>query len=194
MRFFQIQRQNVRESGLWSLQELKLCVLFFGSYPTIAKSLKRLFEPQKRYFRNCRTTHSQIWSNQTESFSLNFCSLCGSTLGFPNAVCSSSGHHSRETPDGSLFLPDCNQGEGTADVCFWVYRLGALKLNSVALVRERTIPTERPPPVGEVSANFCGWRGVTWSAQLIPTAVNLCFLDQSRYLFIQVAPQLTSRG
>jgi hypothetical protein len=25
------------------------------------------------------------------------------------------------------------------------------KLNSVALVRERTIPTERPPPVGEVS-------------------------------------------
>jgi hypothetical protein len=31
-----------------------------------------------------------------------------------------------------------------------------LKQNSVALVRERTIPTERPPPVGEVSANFCG--------------------------------------
>ena len=31
-----------------------------------------------------------------------------------------------------------------------------LNLNSVALVRERTIPTERPPPVGEVSANFCG--------------------------------------
>ena len=31
-----------------------------------------------------------------------------------------------------------------------------LKLNSVALVRERTILTERPPPVGEVSANFCG--------------------------------------
>ena len=31
-----------------------------------------------------------------------------------------------------------------------------LKLNSVALVRTRTIPTVRPPPVGEVSANFCG--------------------------------------
>jgi hypothetical protein len=28
--------------------------------------------------------------------------------------------------------------------------------NSVALVRERTIPTERPPLVGEVGANFCG--------------------------------------
>jgi hypothetical protein len=46
----------------------------------------------------------------------------------------------------------------------------------MALVRERTIPTERPPPVGEVSANF-------WSAQRIPTAVNLCFLDRSRYFF-----------
>jgi hypothetical protein len=30
------------------------------------------------------------------------------------------------------------------------------KLNSVILVRERTMPTERPPLVGEVSANFCG--------------------------------------
>ena len=34
--------------------------------------------------------------------------------------------------------------------------LKKLKLNSEALLRERTIPTERPPPVGEVSANFCG--------------------------------------
>ena len=45
------------------------------------------------------------------------------------------------------------------------------KLNTVALVRERTIPTERPPPVGEVSANSCGQRGVTWSAQRFPTVV-----------------------
>jgi hypothetical protein len=28
--------------------------------------------------------------------------------------------------------------------------------NSVAWVRERNIPTERPPLVGEVSANLCG--------------------------------------
>jgi hypothetical protein len=28
--------------------------------------------------------------------------------------------------------------------------------NSVALVRERTIPTKRPKLVGEVSDNFCG--------------------------------------
>jgi hypothetical protein len=29
--------------------------------------------------------------------------------------------------------------------------------NLVAWVRERTIPTERPPLVGEASANFCGY-------------------------------------
>jgi hypothetical protein len=29
-----------------------------------------------------------------------------------------------------------------------------LLLNSVALVRKRTVPTERPPLIGEVSANF----------------------------------------
>jgi hypothetical protein len=28
--------------------------------------------------------------------------------------------------------------------------------DSVALVCERTIPKERPPFVGEISANFCG--------------------------------------
>jgi hypothetical protein len=43
--------------------------------------------------------------------------------------------------------------------------------HSVALVRKRTKRTERPPLVCEVSANFCGLRGVAWSAQWIPTAV-----------------------
>ena len=38
--------------------------------------------------------------------------------------------------------------------------LGKVILNSVALVRERTIPTEQPPLVGEVSANFAD-RGVS---------------------------------
>jgi hypothetical protein len=33
---------------------------------------------------------------------------------------------------------------------------GTKKLNSMVWVRERTIPTERPPFVGEVIANFCG--------------------------------------
>jgi hypothetical protein len=37
--------------------------------------------------------------------------------------------------------------------CHWSLT-SKLKLNSVVLVRKRTIPTERPQPVGEVSANF----------------------------------------
>jgi hypothetical protein len=35
------------------------------------------------------------------------------------------------------------------------YQLNQNKQNSVAWVRERTIPIERPPLVGEVSDNFC---------------------------------------
>jgi hypothetical protein len=36
--------------------------------------------------------------------------------------------------------------------------------------------------------------GVAWSAQRIPTAVNHGIRDQSRYFFIQVAPQFSSCG
>jgi hypothetical protein len=35
---------------------------------------------------------------------------------------------------------------------------------------------------------------VAWSAQRIPVAVNLSFLDWSHFFFIQAAPQLHSRG
>jgi hypothetical protein len=52
--------------------------------------------------------------------------------------------------------------------------LTRLKLNSVALVRKRTILTERPLLVGEVSANFLRI-GVTWSEQRISTAVISVF-------------------
>jgi hypothetical protein len=45
-----------------------------------------------------------------------------------------------------------------------------IKKNSAAVVRKRMIPTERPPLVGEVSANFCGVEIVAWSAQGILTA------------------------
>jgi len=48
-------------------------------------------------------------------------------------------------------------GEGEPGTLLTLRRLMPyIYINSVALVRERTIPTERPPPVGEVSANFCG--------------------------------------
>jgi hypothetical protein len=67
-------------------------------------------------------------------------------------------------------------------------------LNPWPLVRKRTIPTEQTPLVGEVSANILRVEGVTWSAQRIPTAVNIGFQDRSRCFFIQVDPQLSSRG
>lgn len=108
------------------MQELKLCGLLFGGYPTLAKSLEGMFEPQKGYFRNCCTTHSQSWNNQSESPSLIFCSLCGSHFGIPKCGLSLFKAPVSREYDVSLFLPDCNQGEATTDVCFWVYRLGAL--------------------------------------------------------------------
>jgi hypothetical protein len=37
-----------------------------------------------------------------------------------------------------------------------IFTLFELQTSSVALVRERTIPTQRPPVVGEVGANFFG--------------------------------------
>jgi hypothetical protein len=47
--------------------------------------------------------------------------------------------------------------------------------NSVALVHKRTTTTERPPPVGEASANLCGQRDVARSAWQIPMAIILDF-------------------
>jgi hypothetical protein len=45
------------------------------------------------------------------------------------------------------------------------------------LVCKQTMQTVRPPLVGELSANFRGERGVTWSEQQVPTAINLGFLN-----------------
>jgi hypothetical protein len=42
------------------------------------------------------------------------------------------------------------------DLPYWNIKKLNWKINSLAWVRERTIPTERPPLVCEVSANFCG--------------------------------------
>jgi hypothetical protein len=61
-------------------------------------------------------------------------------------------------------------------------------------VRERTIPTERPPLVGEVSTNFFADRGSHVVSVMDPYGRILDFLDRSRYVFFQVSPQLYSRG
>jgi hypothetical protein len=43
------------------------------------------------------------------------------------------------------------------------------------LVRKRTIPTERPPLVGEVSANFCGQRVSRGQRNRFPRALISVF-------------------
>jgi hypothetical protein len=56
---------------------------------------------------------------------------------------------------------------------------------SVATVRKCTIPTERPPPGGEISAKFLRVEGIAWLAQRLPTAVNLGFSrpDENRAVY-----------
>jgi hypothetical protein len=49
------------------------------------------------------------------------------------------------------------------------------KKTSVALVRKRTILTERPPLVGEVSANFCGQRVLRGQRNGYPRSLILVF-------------------
>jgi hypothetical protein len=64
---------------------------------------------------------------------------------------------------------------------------------SMVLVRKRTIPTERPPVVGEVITNFCGYRVSRGQCDgsLRPYSR---FSRQKPLLFYRVAPQLYSRG
>jgi hypothetical protein len=68
-----------------------------------------------------------------------------------------------------------------------------IQKNSMAWVRERTIPTEPLPLVGEVSANFCGERLPRGqrNGSLRPYSR---FLERSRSFLFQVVPQLYSRG
>jgi hypothetical protein len=56
--------------------------------------------------------------------------------------------------------------------------------NSMVWVRERTIPTERPPLVGEVIANFAD-RGCYVVSVTDPYGRILGFLDRSRYFSIK---------
>jgi hypothetical protein len=69
-----------------------------------------------------------------------------------------------------------------------------LKTDSVVWDHKRTISTERPPLVGEVSANLFA---VRWCHVVNVTDLYgrmLGFLDWNRYFSFQVALQLYSRG
>jgi hypothetical protein len=55
-----------------------------------------------------------------------------------------------------LYTSFCTGRKAVFVTVYGVYNLARqMNINSVALVRERTIPTERPPLVGEVNASFC---------------------------------------
>jgi hypothetical protein len=77
--------------------------------------------------------------------------------------------------------------------CFKPFWIGKLKVNSVALVRERAILAEQPPMVGEASANFAD-KGCHVVSMMDPYDCILDFLDWNRYFFFPVAPQLYSRS
>jgi hypothetical protein len=65
--------------------------------------------------------------------------------------------------------------------------------NSVALVRERTIPTERHAACLQ---SYCQLLRIQWCRGVCaedPYGRNLDFLGWSRYFFFQVGPQLYSR-
>jgi hypothetical protein len=55
------------------------------------------------------------------------------------------------------------------------------------------MPTERLPLACEFSANFGVYMDVAWSAQQVPMADIIGLIDRSRYCFIQLAVQLSSR-
>jgi hypothetical protein len=59
----------------------------------------------------------------------------------------------------------------------------------MASIRELTTPTERPPLVGESSANFVdgGYHVVSFTD---PYGRIFGFIDRCRYFSFQVAPQL----
>jgi hypothetical protein len=53
-------------------------------------------------------------------------------------------------------VPDFNKTGTDVEILVKKGKGKVIPKNSVALVRKRTVPTERPPLVCEVSANFCG--------------------------------------
>jgi hypothetical protein len=72
--------------------------------------------------------------------------------------------------------------------------------NSMAWVRERTKPTERPPLVGVVGANFCGLRvprgqceGSLWPYYRLPRPEPLLFLPSSSSFVFTMLNGLRSR-
>jgi hypothetical protein len=89
-----------------------------------------------------------------------------------------------------------HQGVNTGNIWILIRNIHTYiktKNNSMVWARERTIPTERPPLVGEVIAKFLGIEGARGQrdGSLHPYSR---FSIQQPLLFYQVAPQLYLRG
>jgi hypothetical protein len=69
-----------------------------------------------------------------------------------------------------------------------IINIGVTANNSMASVREGTMPTERPPLVGEVSTN----RRVVSATDLYGRILG--YLNWSRCFFFEVIPQSYTRG
>jgi hypothetical protein len=61
-------------------------------------------------------------------------------------------------------------------------------------VREQTIPSERPPLVGEVNANILRLEGIAWSARRTPSSLFSALSTGAGIFFFQIVPQLFSQG
>jgi hypothetical protein len=131
----------------------------------------------------------QLWwpSSMSMFFSSLYIIGCCNYFLFILCVCLHMSH--------TISVLKCSSWLSESDTC-GVESKTVLKLNWTPwpLVHKWTIPTERPPLVGKVSANFCRERVSRGQRNGFPWLLNLGFLDRSHYFFIQVTPQLSSRG
>jgi hypothetical protein len=79
----------------------------------------------------------------------------------------------------SVIIANVNTRYGSVNTWHQVHRNNKVKKkkkkNSMVWFRERTIPTVRPPLVGEVIANFCGYRVPRGQRDRSPLAVFSVF-------------------
>jgi hypothetical protein len=91
---------------------------------------------------------------------------------------------------GRLLLESLLSRNPKLPLCLKFTRERNKQTYSVAWVRERTMPTERPQLIGEVNSNFFAVRGSSVVSTTDPYGFIFGFLDRSRYFFFKVAPQL----
>jgi hypothetical protein len=85
-----------------------------------------------------------------------------------------------------VLMENRNSREGhTTTISLFGPKKKKTKLNSMVWDRVQTIPTERPPLVGEVIANLCGQKVPRGQRNGSLRPYSLGFLDRSRYFSIK---------